>query len=49
MYAPVRFHMGQGRGANTSGSLSGSTTTAGAEYPAKRETMMKGSKGSRHG
>lgn len=49
MYAPVRFHIGAGRGANTSGSLSGSPTTAGQEYAGKRETMMKTRKATRHG
>lgn len=49
MYAPVRFHIGQGRGANTSGSLTGSATTGGQEYPAKRSTLMKGRRSARRG
>jgi hypothetical protein len=49
MYAPLRFHIGPGRGANTPGGISGSVTTAGNEYEPKRETMMKGRRRARRG
>jgi len=38
MYAPVRFRIGPGRGANTTGAITGSTTT-GQPYPPKRRPI----------
>lgn len=49
MYAPVRFRIGPGGGANTAGSISGSPTTAAQEYEGKRPSMMQRRKGSRSG
>jgi len=41
MYVPLRFHIGPGRGANTTGAVIGSAALSGREYEPKKPSKLK--------
>lgn len=44
MYVPLRFHIGQGRGANTPGGISGSALISTREYEPKATSKLRAAK-----